>query len=229
MFKAEAILFFRRSRERARREDQSMDNTRFVLVRHGQTAWNREVRFRGREDLPLDETGVRQAQAAAQTIAQRYRPAALYSSPLTRTRQTAAPISEATGLSVQIEDGLIDIDYGDWQGLAPTEAAARYGPLYETWLQRPQFVSIPHGESLVEVRARIWTTLTTLRNRHPDQTIVLVGHQATNKVLLCTVLGLTEGAFWSIAQDTACINVFSWTGTRFVLEMLNDTCHLQKM
>jgi len=60
-----------------------MDNTRFVLVRHGQTAWNREVRFRGREDLPLDETGVRQAQAAAQTIAQRYRPAALYSSPLT--------------------------------------------------------------------------------------------------------------------------------------------------
>ncbi len=205
-----------------------MGNTRFVLVRHGQTAWNRENRFRGREDLPLDETGIWQAQAAAKTIAQRYRPAALYSSPLNRTRQTAEPIGKATGVAVQLDEGLIDIDYGDWQGLAPSEASAQYGSLYETWLQQPQFVAIPRGESLVEVRARVWVTLTALRNRHAGQTIVLVGHQAVNKVLLCAVLGLDESAFWTIAQNTACINVFSWTGTRFILELLNDTCHLQK-
>jgi len=205
-----------------------MDNTRFVLVRHGQTAWNRENRFRGREDLPLDETGIRQAQAAARTIAQRYRPAALYSSPLIRTRQTAEPIGKATGATVQLDEGLIDIDYGDWQGLAPAEATAQYGALYEMWLQQPQFVAIPRGESLAEVRARVWVALTALRTRHAGQTIVLVGHQAINKALLGAVLGLDESAFWAIAQDTACINVFSWTGTRFVLELLNDTCHLQK-
>jgi len=228
----EAFVFFARKtqpKEDVQMKDQPPEFTRFVLVRHGQTAWNREPRFRGREDLPLDATGMQQAQAAAEAIARRYHPAAIYSSPLIRTRQTAAEIAKATGLDVRIEEGLIDIDYGEWQGLAPEEVTARYGTLYEAWRERPQFVAIlPGGENLVEVRARVWTTVNALRNRHLGQTIVLVGHQAINKVLLCAVLGLGEGAFWSVAQDTACINVFSWTGTRFVMELLNDTCHLQK-
>jgi len=203
-----------------------MSITRFILVRHGQTAWNRDIRFRGREDLYLDETGKQQAWAVAQAVAQRYTPAALYCSPLIRTYQTAEAIAQATGVSPTPHEGIIDIDYGDWQGLSPAEVSTRYGSLYDDWLQRPHTVLIPQGETLAQVRARVWPVLLELIGRHVDQTIVLVGHQTVNKVLLCAVLGLDDSAFWTIEQATACLNVFAWTGTRFVVELLNDTCHL---
>jgi len=201
--------------------------TCFLLVRHGQTAWNRPERFRGREDLPLNELGHRQAQAVAHRIAADWpEVATVYTSPLRRTVQTAEPIARALGMTPQPLAGLLDLDYGAWQGLSHQEAAERYGELYIAWRLAPHTVQFPNGESLAHVRARVWPAVRELAERHAGQTVVLVGHQVVNKVLLCAVLGLDDAHFWQVEQATGCLNVFEYREGLFVLTLLNDTCHL---
>jgi phosphoserine phosphatase len=96
--------------------------TTMILVRHGQTEWNRVERFRGRADVPLNETGLRQAVLTAERIACSWHPVAVYSSPLSRAQQTAQATARQFDLSVEVNEGLADIDYGKWQGLTPEEA-----------------------------------------------------------------------------------------------------------
>ncbi len=103
--------------------------TQIILVRHGQTEWNRVERFRGRANLDLNEVGIRQAEATAERVA-RWTVAAIYSSPLPRAKTTAQILARRLGLEVELLPGLIDIDYGQWQGLSPDEAAVRDSTLY---------------------------------------------------------------------------------------------------
>ena len=202
--------------------------TRIVLVRHGQTEWNRVERFRGRADLPLNEVGLAQAEAAARRIAATWPASAVYSSPLKRAMETAKIIAEALDLAVQPLAGLMDIDYGEWQGLSPDEVAERYGDLYTRWLEEPHLVHIPGGESLGEVRERAMAALEEVIARHGGQTVVLVSHQVVNKVLLCAVLGLDNSHFWHIGQENGAINVFEYGDKGFMISLLNDTCHLME-
>ena len=133
--------------------------TTVILVRHGQTIWNREDRFRGRADLPLDKWGESQAAAAGQRVAARWSPSAVYCSPLLRARQTANAIAEACQLSVVSHPGLIDIDYGAWQGLSPVEAQQAYASEYARWQSTPHLARIPDGETLDQVRGRAFSGL----------------------------------------------------------------------
>lgn len=199
--------------------------TTFLLIRHGQTAWNKDVRFRGRADLPLNETGGAQARRVADRL--RGHPIrAVYTSPLSRAVQTAEPLAEALGLPVQPHPGLLDIDYGQWQGLAPDEVAARWPELYRLWQQSPDRVTVPGGESLAVVQDRAMTALSSLAEQHADETIALVGHQVVNKAILLAVLDMPLAAFWRIPQDTGCINAFTRGAAGWSLLFLNDTCHL---
>ncbi len=202
--------------------------TRLILVRHGQTTWNAGAgpeRFRGRIDLPLDETGQSQARSVAARL-QSEPLAATYCSPLLRTRQTISPLAEAMGLTVQPLAGLLDIDYGRFQGLTHAEAAATYPQEHAAWLTEPSQVSFPDGESLSIVQARLVSLLDELRTRHPGQTIALVGHQIVNKALACTLLGLDLDQIWRIGQDTASISVLQERKGSWYTLCLNDTCHL---
>jgi len=183
--------------------------TRFVLVRHGQTEWNRVERFRGRADIPLNETGVAQAKALALRLAS-WAIAAVYSSPLQRTRATGKAIARQLGLEVEPLEGLIDIDYGALQGLTPEEAEQRYPDIYRQWLREPHLVHFPQGESLAQLRERVLESLPELAESHQGETVVLVGHKIMNKVLLCAVLGLDNSRIWQIEQDEAALNIFEW-------------------
>jgi len=100
--------------------------TCIILVRHGQTEWNRVERFRGHADVPLNEIGLAQADAAGQRIADEWQPTVIYSSPLSRAVKTAEAIAKHFDLQVQTYPGLTDIDYGEWQGLTPDEARERW-------------------------------------------------------------------------------------------------------
>jgi broad specificity phosphatase PhoE len=206
----------------------SAGGTRLILVRHGQTSWNAGAgpeRFRGRMDLSLDETG----QSQARSIAARLRDepvTAAYCSPLLRTQQTVAPLAEAMKLKVQPHAGLLDIDYGRFQGLTHAEAATNYPQEYVAWQKAPSQVSFPGGESLAIVQTRLMLLLDELRFRHPGQTVVLAGHQIVNKVLACTLLGLDMNQIWRIGQDTACINLYQDREGSWHTLCLNDTCHL---
>ena len=127
--------------------------TTVILVRHGQTEWNRIERFRGRYDVPLNEAGLAQAEAAARAIAARWPATAVYSSPLSRALATAEPIARALGVTVQAHPGLIDIDYGVWQGLTPAEVLSGWPEAADAWYRGASHAPIPGGEQLSAVGA----------------------------------------------------------------------------
>ena len=201
---------------------------RVVLVRHGQTAWNREVRFRGQADVALDKFGLKQAEATGHYVATRWPVAVVYASRMGRAMQTAEAIARAHGLRAQPLEGLLDINFGAWQGLSPDEVAHRYPDLYRAWLEAPHTVHFPGGEGLDDVRARVVAALDEVVARHPGQTVALVSHTVVNRVLLCAVLGLGNERFWRLQQDTCAVNVFDVAeDTTCTVVLLNDTCHLQ--
>jgi broad specificity phosphatase PhoE len=201
--------------------------TRIILVRHGQTEWNRVERFRGRADVPLNETGLAQAEATGKRVASEWQPMAVYSSLLSRAVKTAEAIARHFNLPVQIHDGLADIDYGQWQGLTPDEAQERWPDIHHAWYDLPNTARIPGGETLDELRARGMAAVNELAARHTGQTIVLVGHTVVNRIILLGVLGLGNDRFWHLRQDTCAINVFEVENGDFTLVSLNDTCHLR--
>jgi probable phosphoglycerate mutase len=202
--------------------------TRLLLVRHGQTAWNAgagEERFRGRTDLPLDDTGQAQSRAVANRI-KKEPIAAIYASPLLRTRQTIEPLANERGTPIGSHDGLFDIDYGRFQGLTHSEAAAEDPELYARWRTSPAQVHFPDGERLADIQTRLLALLDELATHYRRQTVVLVGHQIVNKVLACTLLGLDLDQIWRIGQDTAGISAFQQVGDAWHTLCLNDVCHL---
>jgi len=200
--------------------------TTILLVRHGQTAWNREERFRGQVDLPLDDWGLKQAEAVGGRVASGWQPSAVYASSLQRTLQTAAAIARACGLRATIHDGLLDIDYGMFAGLTPGEAATQYPDLARAWQRAPHTVHFPEGESLADVRTRAESALTEIIANHADQTIVLVTHVVVCRLLLCSVLGLDSSHFWQFRPATASLNVFEISEESSRILSVNDTCHL---
>jgi broad specificity phosphatase PhoE len=201
--------------------------TRILLVRHGETEWNRVERFRGRADVPLNENGLAQAEATGRRIAEQWRPAAVYSSPLSRAVRTAEAIAKHFSLPVQTHPGLIDIHYGQWQGLSPDEVRGRWPEILRAWYETPQRARIPGGETLEEVRARGIAAVGELAARHDGQTIVLVAHTVMNRAILLGVLGLGTDRFWHLRQDPCAINLFEAGARDFTLVSMNDTCHLR--
>jgi probable phosphoglycerate mutase len=201
--------------------------TTLLLVRHGQTAWNKDLHFRGRVDLPLDETGLNQAEAVARCLAAEFQPAALLSSPLQRARQTAEAIAQATQLNLQDEKCLIDLDYGQFSGLSPTEAETKFLELYRAWLNVPHIIRFPAGESLDDVHARLSDLLGRVTNLYPNAQVILVTHQVVCQVLLCHLLGIHNGYFSHFQVDPASLTICQVDGSRGVLVSVNDTCYLK--
>jgi len=204
----------------------NLNATRYILIRHGQTEWNRIERFRGRTDVPLNENGQSQAAATGRRVALEKNLTAVYSSPLSRAVKTAEAVAQHFNLGVQINNGLVDIDYGEWQGLTPDEARQRWPEQVDNWYRHPETVSIPGGETLIDLRSRAMQTINELDARHAGQTIVLVGHMVINRIILLGVLGLGNQRFWHIEQDTCAINIFEAQAGDYTLVLLNDTCHL---
>ena len=200
--------------------------TSMILVRHGQTEWNRVERFRGRADIALNEMGIRQAEATAERLAD-CEAVAIYSSPLRRTMMTTQPISHRLALAGQPVDSLIDIDYGKWQGLSTEEAFERNSDLYGCWIERPHKVIFPGGESLQHVRDRVVTVIDKVLAEHKEQLVILISHVVVCRVFICAVLGLDNSHFWQIGQDVCAINRIGTRDGKLVLYSLNDTCHLK--
>lgn len=200
--------------------------TRFILIRHGQTGWNKQERFRGWVDIDLDETGRRQAQAAARRVSP-WGVSAIYSSPLKRALATAQALADIAGLGVNAIDGITDMHFGVWQGMSITEVKDSYPDQFDQWCNRPDALEIPDGETLEDVRIRSVAAIEELATSHEGQTIAVFTHRVVCKVLLCHVLGLGNSHFWQIEQDTTAINVFELEQGKPTVHLINDTCHLR--
>jgi len=200
--------------------------TVILLLRHGHVEGIKPERFRGRADLALTDTGQRQAELLARRIASQWAPGSIYTSPLQRCVATGAAIARACGVPSEPLTGLNDLDYGAWQSLTYDDAGAKYPDLFAAWLTTPDLVGFPDGESLQDVAARTANLLRFVLSRNEAETLVLVGHDSVNRVLLTQVLDMPLSAYWRIAQNPCCINEIEITGGSFRLRRMNDTAHL---
>jgi broad specificity phosphatase PhoE len=201
--------------------------TEIILVRHGETEWNRQEVFRGRLDVDLNDTGRRQAELLGEHLG-KVKLDAVYSSPLKRALETADRIARHHRLEVQTAHGLIDFDYGEWQGLPKETVKTKYKGLYKRWLEKPHQVRIPGGESLDNVTERAIGVVNEVATRYQGR-VVLVSHRVVNKVLICALLGLDNSRFWHIKQDTAGMTTFTYEHGRFILTEHNITAYLKPL
>jgi len=199
--------------------------TEIILTRHGETEWNVAEIFRGRIDIELNETGRKQAQLLAEYLSH-LKLEAIYSSPLKRALKTAEIIADHHRLGVEIAPGLIDFNYGEWQGQPHQEVKDKYKGLYAQWINRPDQVKIPAGESLDDVRERALEVINKVVARYKG-TVALVSHRVVNKVLICALLGLDNSHFWNVKQDTGGITTFSYEKEQFILTEHNNTSYLK--
>jgi len=200
--------------------------TKVYLVRHGQTDWNKKLTFRGRIDVPLNEAGHREAKAISDALKDK-NIGAIYTSPLRRSIETAQPIAKFFHLEIVPVQGLIDISYGNWEGLTFSEVKKQYSDQYEKWEKKPDLIRFPHGETLDEAKERSFRAFKDIIKENPGKSILIIPHRVINKVLLCALLGLSNSHFWEIKQDTGCINLIEYLNNRFILSLVNDTCHLK--
>lgn len=198
-----------------------------ILVRHGETESNRERLALGREDVPLNERGRRQAAALTASLAG-VPATAIYASPLRRAVETARPLAEVLGLEVQVDDDLIEMAVGDLEGLSPQELSERHGDFLREWFStQAGNLRMPGGESLQDVQDRAWAAIERLRERHPEETVVVVTHNFTIHAILCRALGLPLASFRRLRHDLAAKAVLELRDDRAVVISLNDTCHLE--
>jgi len=197
-----------------------------LVIRHGETEWNRAEVFRGRSDVPLSEGGREQARLVAEVLKERPIEA-VYSSPLSRARDTAQPLAEALGLDVVVDERLVDMSFGQWEGWERTRVEREQPERYELWLKEPERFRAPGGESLAEVRARAWPAVQELAERHG--VCAIVSHRVVCKVVLCEALGSGAAGFWRVRVDTGSVSVVRREGGGWLVTAVNDTHHLKAM
>lgn len=196
-----------------------------VLVRHGQTVLNRQQRVQGRSDSPLDETGRAQANLLASSLA-RIPVRAVFSSPLRRATETANAIAARHGIDVQMEEGLIEMDVGELDGVTYREMRVRFGDFLKAWNRDAGSVRMPGGETVQEVQARAWPILQKAASACHDGAIVLVSHSFALQGLVCRAMDVPLTHFERVRHDIAAVTIFAVRDGEFILRCLNDRCHL---
>ena len=198
---------------------------RMLLLRHAETDWNREGRFQGGRDVPLSATGREQAESAARLLAATPLDA-VWSSPLARARDTAALIAAPHRLAVQETAAFREMGFGEWEGLTRDEVRERFADAHRAWVETPQEATWPGAETLAAVRTRALAGLATLRAAHQGQTICLVTHGITGRLLILEALGLGPDRLWSFHLSSTGISELEFRDDWTTLHRMNSLIHL---
>jgi len=188
---------------------------RILLVRHGETEWNRERRIMGREEIGLTETGRYQALALKEGLAS-VPIDTVYTSPILRARETANILTEERDLQPIFDERLVEVSYGEWVG--KTFAEIREIPGYIPYFKRLDTPVAPQGETLFQVRDRAIDFIRQLQKESPDQTVLLVSHADWIKCLLMEILGIPFANIWKFRIDNVSVSLYEWdhSGERIV-------------
>ena len=201
-------------------------STKILIIRHGETAWNREEIFRGTYDIALNENGKQQAKLVAQAL-QATRIDAIYASPLSRAQESAKIVAKPHGISPIIQDSFIDIDYGEWTGKKASEVAKLWPDDYAAWTTTPHNVRPPGGTTLKEVLNSSFTAMEELAKKHDGETIAIFAHRVVNKILLIGALALGLERFPFIIQGNCCINEIERIQSGYLIQSINDVSHIK--
>lgn len=210
---------------------------RLLLVRHGETNWNRDGRFQGQIDIPLNENGHKQAAQAGEFLKAVEIDAAVTSSML-RPKETAEGIlTHHAGVGLETTEDLWEISHGEWEGKLESEIEAGYPGLLAEWQSKPEAVQMPGGENLGDVFRRAekgWGDIVAAYSKAGEEsgtpkTVLVVAHDAINKAILCQVLGLGPDKFWQFKQGNGAVSVIDYmggVGSAPMLSAANITTHL---
>jgi len=200
---------------------------RILLARHAETPWNAEGRYQGQIDIPLSATGRAQAKALGQRLKNISLTKAV-ASPLSRTQSTAkAALGVEREHMLQLDPGFMEIAHGQWEGKLASEIQASDPQRLHAWHHAPDTVQMPSGESLAQVLKRSWQALISVTEElDENDTLLIVAHDAVNRVILCNILGLPLSKLWSFRQAPATLNLLEGSDAEHLqLVRLNDCAH----
>ena len=199
---------------------------RLVLIRHGESTWNREHRVQGQLDPPLSEEGRRQAELLAPRLARRHFEA-LYASDLARAMETAAPIEAATGLPIRPVSELREIFLGEWEGLQTEAISSRYPEAWAAWSLEPSWDVVPGGEGAAAFQERVEAALDAIFESHPEGDVLVVSHGGVIQIALHRVAGRPSHGLFPFRISNASISVIERREGRLVISRVNDIAHLE--
>ena len=198
--------------------------SRLLLVRHGETDWNVDNRYQGQSDIPLNARGRAQAAAIGRRLSSE-KLDVIYASDLQRALHTAEAIAAHHPIGVQPDARLREILIGEWEGLTYAEMQARDLEGLARWIETPEEVSAPGGETLVELASRMREVLEEMRARPDGETIVLASHGGALNAFLCLALGIPTSR-WRMRLDSASLSELHLYPEGATLVHLNDCHHL---
>lgn len=204
---------------------QTVEQTRLILVRHGQTEWNRIRRVQGHTDISLDEVGREQAERVANRLAEEP-VAAVYASDLKRAHETAQRIAAKRGLRVETSPLFREANYGLWEGMTVTEIEAQYPEAYRLWREDSLRNRAPEGETLEELQQRALAGVAEILIAHGGEAVVVVAHGGSIRSLICGLLGWPLATHRQLRLDNASISRIDYGAYGPTLAQFNDTCHL---
>ncbi len=200
---------------------------RILLARHGETPWNAEGRYQGQEDIPLSPVGEKQARLLGERLRD-VRIDRAVSSPLGRAYRTAQlALGEMRAPMLTTEKGLMEIAHGTWEGLLSSEIRERDPELLREWRESPDTVQMPGGESIHQVFVRAWQAFAwACEGLGPQDTLLVVAHDAVNRVILCHVLGIPFSRLWTFRQAPTTLNLLEGDDIDHLdVVRLNDCAH----
>ena len=198
---------------------------KLYLIRHGETDWNKLEKCQGVSDIPLNENGIKQAKDLAYSLRDE-EISAIYASDLSRAKTTANEIADYHSLEVNIDERFREMDQGEFEGLEFCYLREKHGDVLKKWVEEPETLRIPGGETLTEVQNRAWDGISNLLNVHNNQSVLLVSHNMTIITLLCKFSKKSLISFREFTVKESSKSVISFNNDIVTIELFNDISHL---
>jgi len=200
---------------------------RIVFVRHGETEWNRELRYQGRTDVPLSPEGEQQAELVGRRLAA-WRPDAAFSSPMKRATRTAEIILEKTGVpgNLTVLEEIAEMSFGEWETLRVAEVKEKFPERYANWRKDPSTGYPPGGEPFERVCKRVDTAIREILDL-PGKRFLVVCHGGTIRAAMVGMLGFSFSSVWNIRLDNCGIVVIDTWSSHSTMACWNDSSHLR--
>jgi probable phosphoglycerate mutase len=202
---------------------------RLIIIRHGESEWNRIGRYQGQADAPLSELGMQQAEALASRL--RNEPFdAIYTSPLQRAAKTGAAVARYhPEVPFIVEPALLEIHHGDWQGLMIDEVKERFADGLNEWRAHPTRAQMPNGESFSNILKRVLDFKERLQTQHPNGIVLISTHDVVVKILVADALGMNMDRINRIWVTNASISAIEYGDDLPYLVSLSEACHLGRL
>lgn len=202
---------------------------RLIIIRHGESEWNRIGRYQGQADAPLSALGIQQAEALAQRL--QHEPIdVIHTSPLQRAAHTAQAVARFhPNIPFHTTAALMEINHGDWQGLMLDEVLSRYGRELIEWRNHPTRAQMPNGESFSNILKRVLDFKEWLQQSYPNGRVLVSTHDVVVKILVADALGMNMDRINRIWVTNASISVIEYGDDLPYLVSLSEACHLGRL